>query len=53
MNRWIQSFANHTSISWWIFALTGAGMLATALLISGFQTVKAALANPAGSLRTD
>ncbi len=53
MNRWIQNFADHTSISWWIFILSGAGMLVTALFISGFQTVKAALANPASSLRTD
>ncbi len=53
MNRWIQNFADHTSISWWIFVLSGAGMLVTALFISGFQTVRAALANPVSSLRTD
>ena len=53
MSAWMQSFADRTSISWWIFALSGAGMLATALFISGFQTVKAALANPVNSLRSE
>jgi len=53
MHRWMQGFADHTDISWWLFVLSGAGMLITALFISGFQTVKAALANPARSLKTD
>jgi ABC-type antimicrobial peptide transport system permease subunit len=53
MNKWIQSFADRTPINWWIFVVSGGGMLATALFVSGFQTVKAALANPAESLRTD
>jgi ABC-type antimicrobial peptide transport system permease subunit len=53
MNKWMQSFADRTPINWWIFVVSGSGMLATALFVSGFQTVKAALANPAESLRTD
>jgi putative ABC transport system permease protein len=53
MNKWIQGFADHTPISWWIFIVSGGGMLITALIISGFQTVRAATANPAQSLRTD
>ncbi len=53
MNTWMENFADRTSISWWIFALSGAGMLTTALFISGFQTLKAALANPVESLRTE
>jgi putative ABC transport system permease protein len=53
MNKWMQSYADHTSISWWIFALSGAGMLITALFTSGFQTVKAAIANPVKSLRSE
>jgi putative ABC transport system permease protein len=46
MNQWMQSFADRTTISWWVFAISGAGMLATALCTSSLQTVKAALANP-------
>jgi ABC-type antimicrobial peptide transport system permease subunit len=53
MNKWMQSFADHTSISWWIFALSGAGMLLAALFTLSIQTVKAAMANPVKSLRSE
>ena len=53
MNKWMQTFADRTTISWWIFALSGAGMLVTALFTSGFQTIRAATANPVNSLRSD
>jgi putative ABC transport system permease protein len=53
MNKWMQSFADRTSISWWIFALSGAGMLLAAVFTSSFQTVKAAIANPVKSLRSE
>ena len=53
MNKWMQGFADRTAISWWIFVLSGGGMLLTALFTSGFQTVKAAIANPVKSLRSE
>jgi ABC-type antimicrobial peptide transport system permease subunit len=53
MNKWMQSFADRTSISWWIFVLSGGGMLLTALITSSFQTIKAAMANPTKSLRSE
>jgi putative ABC transport system permease protein len=53
MNKWMQSFADRTAISWWIFALSGGGMLLTALFTSGFQTIKAALMNPVKSLKAE
>lgn len=53
MNKWMQNFADKTTISWWIFALSGVGMLATAFLTLSFQTVKAAIANPVKSLRSE
>jgi ABC-type antimicrobial peptide transport system permease subunit len=53
MNKWMQDFADKTTINWWIFALSGGGMLLTALFTSGFQTIKAALANPVKSLRSE
>jgi ABC-type antimicrobial peptide transport system permease subunit len=53
MNKWMQNFADKTSISWWIFALSGTGMLLTALLTLSFQTIKAAIANPVKSLRSE
>lgn len=53
MNRWMQNFADKTIISWWIFALSGIGMLLTALLTLSFQTIRAAIANPVKSLRSE
>jgi ABC-type antimicrobial peptide transport system permease subunit len=53
MNKWMQGFADKTSISWWIFAVSGGAMLLTALFTSGFQTVKAALMNPVKSLKSE
>lgn len=53
MNKWMQNFADRTAISWWIFVLSGGGMLLLALLTLSFQTVKAAVANPVKSLRSE
>ncbi|MCR8556863.1 ABC transporter permease [Mucilaginibacter sp. BJC16-A38] len=53
MNQWIQSFSDRTSISWWIFVLSGSAMLLAAVITSSFQTVKAAIANPVKSLRSE
>ncbi|MDN5289209.1 MAG: FtsX-like permease family protein [Mucilaginibacter sp.] len=53
MNKWMQSFADRTTISWWIFILSGAGMLLAALFTLSFQTIKAAIANPVKSLRSE
>jgi putative ABC transport system permease protein len=53
MNQWMQNFIDRTPISWWIFALSGAGMLLAALFTLSFQTVKAAMANPVRSLRSE
>jgi ABC-type antimicrobial peptide transport system permease subunit len=53
MNKWMQNFADKTTVSWWIFALSGIGMLLTAFLTLSFQTIKAAIANPVKSLRSE
>jgi len=53
MNKWMQNFADRTAISWWVFAASGAGMLLIAMFTSSFQTVKAAIANPVKSLRSE
>jgi len=53
MNKWMEGFADRTTISWWIFAASGAGMLLAAVITSSFQTVKAAIANPVTSLRSE
>jgi len=53
MNKWLQSFAFHTPLSWWLFVISGLFMIIIALFIVGIRAGKAALANPANSLRTD
>lgn len=51
MSLWLENFAYRTSLSWWIFALSGLLALIVALLTVSFQTVKASLQNPVDSLR--
>ena len=53
MNKWLESYADKTTISWWIFAASGTGMLLAAIFTSSFQTVRAAIANPVKSLRSE
>jgi len=51
MNRWLQSFAYRTNISWWIFALTIVITFAIAFLTVAWQSLKTALTNPVEALR--
>ncbi|HEV9037631.1 MAG TPA: FtsX-like permease family protein, partial [Puia sp.] len=53
MNKWLQNYAWHTPLSWWIFASAGAGILLITLATVSFQSLKAALANPIRALRTE
>jgi putative ABC transport system permease protein len=53
MYKWLENFAYRTSISWWIFLLGGFVMVLIALLTLAFQTIRAAMANPVKSLRTE
>jgi ABC-type antimicrobial peptide transport system permease subunit len=53
MNNWLQDYAYRTTIQWWMFALAGLGALIIALLTVSFQAIKAAVANPVKSLRTE
>ncbi|HEY5772530.1 MAG TPA: FtsX-like permease family protein, partial [Chitinophagaceae bacterium] len=53
MSNWLQDFAYRTNISWWVFAACGISMLVIALVLLSIRTVKAALANPVKSLRTE
>ncbi|HEV3251467.1 MAG TPA: FtsX-like permease family protein, partial [Puia sp.] len=53
MNNWLQNFAYRINISWWIFLAAGLLAIAIALVTISFQSIRAALANPANSLRTE
>ena len=53
MDRWLQNFAYRSPISWWVFPLAGVSALIIAAFTISVQAVKAALANPVKSLRTE
>ena len=53
MSNWLKSFPYRISIEWWVFALAGLSSVLIALLTISFQSVKAALANPVKSLRSE
>ena len=52
-NKWLQDFAYRINIGWWIFFLAGVIALLIAVFTVSFQAVKAAIANPVKSLRTE
>jgi putative ABC transport system permease protein len=53
MNEWLQSFSYRVDISWWMFALAGTLAMLLTLCVVSAQAIKAALANPIRSLRTE
>jgi ABC-type antimicrobial peptide transport system permease subunit len=53
MHHWLQNYQYRANLSWWVFAATGIGALMITLTTVSFQTIKAAIANPVKSLRTE
>jgi putative ABC transport system permease protein len=53
MHKWLEGFAYRTSVSWWIFLLAALAAIFIALFTVSFQAIKAAVANPVKSLRTE
>ncbi|WP_461090861.1 permease prefix domain 2-containing transporter [Spirosoma gilvum] len=53
MNQWLKDFAYKVDIEWWIFALAGLLSIGIALFTVSFQSIKAALADPVKSLRSE
>ena len=53
MNNWLTKYEYRTDIAWWIFVIQGVGVLMITLLTVSYQSIKAALANPVKSLRSE
>ncbi len=53
MNNWLNKYDYRTEIAWWIFAVSGVGALAITLATVSYQSIKAAMANPVSSLRSE
>ncbi len=53
LNNWLKQYDYHTTISFWVFLASGIGALAITLITVSYQAIKAAIANPVESLRTE
>ncbi len=53
MQKWLQDFPYRITIEWWVFMIAGGAALIITLLTVSFQAIKAAVANPVKSLRTE
>lgn len=53
MHRWLEDFVYRINIGWWIFGIAALAVLLITLLTVSYQAIKAALANPVKSLRTE
>ncbi|MBS1662805.1 MAG: ABC transporter permease [Bacteroidetes bacterium] len=53
MNKWLQDFAYRVEVPWWLFPVAGFLALLIAVVTASFQAIKAALANPVKSLRSE
>lgn len=53
MHSWLQNYQYRTNLAWWIFASAGIGALVITLVTVSYQAIKAAMANPVKSLRTE
>jgi putative ABC transport system permease protein len=53
MHKWLEYFAYRINMSWWVFAVAGLIAVIIALGTISFQAIKAAIANPVKSLRTE
>jgi putative ABC transport system permease protein len=53
MHKWLQNFAYKINIGWWVFAIAALAATMVALFTISFQAIRAAIANPVKSLRTE
>lgn len=53
MHKWMDNFAYHIELDWWVFFLAGSVALTIALLTISYQTVRAAIINPVECLRDE
>jgi putative ABC transport system permease protein len=53
MDKWLQDFAYRTTLAWWIFASAGIAAMAIAFITISYQAIRAAVASPVKSLRSD
>ncbi|MFN3381282.1 MAG: ABC transporter permease [Runella zeae] len=52
-HQWLEEFAYHINVEWWVFVVAGVSAMLIALLTISYQAIKAALMNPVKSLKTE
>lgn len=53
MNRWLEAYPYRVNMGWWVFLLVGIGIAGIALIMICWQSIKAAIANPVNSLKSE
>lgn len=53
LQKWLMTYHYHTDVSWWVFAIVGSGVLLITLFTVSFHGIRAAVANPVKSLRSE
>ncbi len=53
MDQWLNQFAYHVPLEWWLFILSSLLVILVAVMTVSFRTIKAAMANPINSLRSE
>lgn len=53
MNGWLNKFAYHVDVSWWVYVVTGLIALVLAMLTVGYQSIRTAMIDPVKSLRSE
>jgi putative ABC transport system permease protein len=53
MNKWLMDYAYRAELHWWLIAVAGGAAILIAFITISFQSIKAALANPVKSLRSE
>jgi putative ABC transport system permease protein len=53
MQNWLKTYQYHIDMQWWVFAVAAVSAIVIAVVTISFQSIKAALANPVKSLRSE
>jgi putative ABC transport system permease protein len=53
MNNWLRGFAYRITVSWWMFGVAGLLAIVTAVITVSYHAIRAAIANPVDSLRSE
>jgi putative ABC transport system permease protein len=53
MNKWLETYAYHININWWLLLVPVIAILIISILVISYQTIKVAISNPVNSLKNE